>query len=68
MSNILSTEAVVEIRYFITVPPELMLGDFEGTLMTDGYDCIAKANKSITHLGCWAHARRYLKGKRSFRA
>jgi len=43
---------------------ELMLGDFEGTLMTDGYavyDCIAKANESITHLGCWAHARRYFK-------
>jgi len=43
---------------------ELMLGDFEGTLMTDGYvvyDAIAKANELITHLGCWAHARRYFK-------
>jgi len=43
---------------------ELMLGDFDGTLMTDGYvvyDAIAKANESITHLGCWAHARRYFK-------
>ena len=43
---------------------ELMLGDFEGTLMTDGYvvyDAVAKANELITHLGCWAHARRYFK-------
>jgi len=32
--------------------------------MTDGYavyDCIAKENESITHLGCWVHARRYFK-------
>ena len=42
---------------------ELMLGDFSGTLMTDGYavyDAIAKTN-NLTHLGCWAHARRYFK-------
>jgi len=40
-----------------------MLGDFSGTLMTDGYavyDSIAKTN-GLTHLGCWAHARRYFK-------
>ena len=42
---------------------ELMLGDFSGTLMTDGYavyDAVAKTN-GLTHLGCWAHARRYFK-------
>ncbi len=42
---------------------ELMLGDFKGTLMTDGYavyDAVAKTN-ALTHLGCWAHARRYFK-------
>jgi transposase len=41
----------------------LMLGDFSGTLMTDGYavyDAVAKTN-GLTHLGCWAHARRYFK-------
>lgn len=40
-----------------------MLGDFNGTLMTDGYavyDSVAKTN-GLTHLGCWAHARRYFK-------
>ena len=40
-----------------------MLGDFSGTLMTDGYgvyDAVAKTN-GLTHLGCWAHARRYFK-------
>lgn len=42
---------------------ELMLGDFSGILMTDGYavyDAVAKTN-GLTHLGCWAHARRYFK-------
>ncbi len=42
---------------------ELMLGDLEGTLMTDGYavyDAVAKRDE-LTHLGCWAHARRYFK-------
>lgn len=42
---------------------ELMLGDFSGSLMTDGYavyDAVAKTN-GLTHLGCWAHARRYFK-------
>lgn len=41
----------------------VMLDDFNGTLMTDGYavyDSVAKA-KDLTHLGCWAHARRYFK-------
>lgn len=40
-----------------------MLDDFSGTLMTDGYavyDKVAHA-KALTHLGCWAHARRYFK-------
>jgi transposase len=37
----------------------LMLGDFSGTLMTDGY-AVYDAN-GLTHLGCWAHARRYFK-------
>lgn len=46
-----------------TCVAELMLGDFKGTLMTDGYavyDAVAKTN-DLTHLGCWAHARRYFK-------
>jgi transposase len=40
-----------------------MLGDFSDTLMTDGYavyDAVAKTN-GLTHLGCWAHDRRYFK-------
>jgi len=40
-----------------------MLDDFNGTLMTDGYavyDSVAKT-KGLTHLGCWAHGRRYFK-------
>lgn len=38
-----------------------LLGDFEGYLQTDdyaGYTAVV-AEKGITHLGCWAHARRY---------
>ena len=40
-----------------------MLDDFNGALMTDGYavyDKVAK-NNGLTHLACWAHARRYFK-------
>jgi len=38
-----------------------LLQDYKGAIMTDGYlayDAMAKKHK-ITHLGCWAHARRY---------
>jgi transposase len=38
-----------------------LLQDYNGAIMTDGYkayDAIAQKHK-ITHLGCWAHARRY---------
>ncbi|MCM4161944.1 IS66 family transposase [Antarcticibacterium flavum] len=41
--------------------PEAMLKDFKGYLQTDGYavyDHYAK-KEEVTHLGCWAHARRY---------
>ena len=46
-----------------TVVAEYMLDDFNGALMTDGYvvyDKVAEI-KSLSHLGCWAHARRYFK-------
>jgi len=46
-----------------TAVAEYMLDDFNGALMTDGYvvyDKIAEI-KSLSHLGCWAHARRYFK-------
>ncbi len=37
-----------------------MLGDFKGYLQTDGYAVYEKyaRSKDITHLACWAHARR----------
>lgn len=38
-----------------------ILNGFKGYLQTDGYgvyDRIAENNKDITHLNCWAHARR----------
>jgi len=41
--------------------PVHMLKDFKGYLQTDGYvvyDEYAK-KEGVTHLGCWAHARRY---------
>ncbi len=41
----------------------LLLG-YAGALMTDGYTVyrtVAKANPAITHLCCWAHARRKFK-------
>lgn len=40
--------------------PKRLLGDYGGHLMTDGYDgynAVVAAN-GITHLACWAHARR----------
>lgn len=50
----------------ITVPPGggsaplPMLGGFRGYLQTDGYAVYEKyaRNKEVTHLACWAHARR----------
>lgn len=45
--------------------PWSILSGFEGYLQTDGYEVYAQivkdvsAKKKITHLGCWAHARRY---------
>lgn len=38
------------------------IGDFDGTLLTDGYGAYKsfnKRNKAMTHAECWAHARRY---------
>lgn len=37
-----------------------MLGNFEGYLQTDGYSVYEKygKKKEVTHLACWAHARR----------
>ena len=40
--------------------PDAFLGDWTGTLLTDGYDGVnptARKN-AITRAGCWAHARR----------
>ena len=39
-----------------------MLGGFEGTLLTDGYDAYEKfaaQHSSVRHAACWVHARRY---------
>ena len=40
--------------------PKQWLTDFQGTLMTDGYEGYAGVctENSLTRLGCWAHARR----------
>jgi transposase len=40
--------------------PEAMLANFKGYLQTDGYSGYGKLGKNehITHLACWAHARR----------
>lgn len=38
------------------------LGDFDGTLVTDGYGAYEKfnkKNKALTHAQCWVHTRRY---------
>lgn len=39
-----------------------LYGDSNAALMSDGYggyDCLVKANPTVSHLACWAHARRY---------
>lgn len=40
--------------------PKRILDDFKGYLQTDGYGVYEKigARQGVTHLGCWAHARR----------
>jgi len=40
--------------------PRAFLEDFEGVLQTDGYNVYKRyyANEEVTHLACWAHARR----------
>ena len=41
--------------------PEKFLGDFKGKLQADGYSVyasLAKGNKEMVLIGCWAHARR----------
>jgi transposase len=43
--------------------PKQMLGDWKGTLVTDGYtgyDEVCREN-GVTRAGCWAHARRKVK-------
>ena len=46
-----------------TAVADYMLDDFNGALMTDGYVVYNKVSeiKLLSHLGCWAHARRYFK-------
>lgn len=40
--------------------PERLLAGYEGYLQTDGYEGYAAIGRApgVTHLGCWAHARR----------
>ena len=41
---------------------EQLLGDFEGTLLSDGYvayDAYARQKPKVTQAQCWAHTRRY---------
>jgi transposase len=41
--------------------PKRFLENFKGTIQTDGYqvyESLTQKNKSITRIGCWAHARR----------
>lgn len=42
--------------------PSLMLQNFAGYMQTDGYGVYERYGQrtDITHLGCWAHARRYV--------
>lgn len=42
--------------------PSLMLQNFTGYMQTDGYGVYERYGQrtDITHLGCWAHARRYV--------
>ena len=47
--------------------PKQWLADFQGTLMTDGYEGYASVctENNLTRLGCWAHARRkFMEAKR----
>jgi transposase len=59
-----SAQAVVLFRYSETRCASVasdFLGDSQAAIMTDGYagyNAVATAQK-LTHLGCWAHARRY---------
>jgi transposase len=41
--------------------PQKILNDFQGYLQTDGYNAYLQYHnkKEVTHLACWAHARRY---------
>lgn len=41
--------------------PKKILDEFTGYLQTDGYQAYSqyKNKKDVTHLACWAHARRY---------
>jgi transposase len=41
--------------------PKRLLEGWSGYLMSDGYEAYSAAvrGREITHLGCWAHARRY---------
>ncbi|WP_299013457.1 IS66 family transposase [uncultured Photobacterium sp.] len=40
--------------------PKAFLDGYEGTIMTDGYSAW-RMLETVTHLGCWAHARRKFK-------
>ena len=56
-------ETVVQFNYDpsrSTAVPDRLLAGFTGTLMTDGYKPYrtAAATHKLTHLCCWAHARR----------
>lgn len=42
------------------IHPKTFLEGYEGTVMTDGYAAWRMLN-DVTHLGCWAHARRKFK-------
>lgn len=39
----------------------MLKGDFEGTLLSDGYAayaCYAEQSEGVTHAQCWTHTRR----------
>ncbi len=41
---------------------DALLGDFQGTLLSDGYEAYAayaKGKEHVTHAQCWAHCRRH---------
>ena len=50
--------------------PTRLLEGFDGTLLTDGYEAYAAAvtAHSLTHAGCWAHARRKFEEARKVQA